>query len=230
MKRIPVFDFFRPCFLTFIFILFYADLFAQPEVKKELPQFLFSDFITADIKMKTGPDIILDLNYNTVSGRMVFKMGGNLYDMVNPESVDTIHLQQSVFVPYDSVFLEVVSTGEIVFFIQHNSFISVRSKPEMKGTAQASSSNYYSESNSSTVYFNQKLPSGFTVKPSNILWIRVNDTMSAVTNERQLLKIFPDYSDQIKTFIKASHLKIDYKPDLIRIGTYCNDLLKQYSN
>jgi len=211
--------------ISFSLILFQC-LVAQPSTKKKLPQFLFSDFLPADIKMKTGPDITLDLNYNTVTGKMVFKMGGNLYDMVNPKSVDTVYLQQCVFVPYDTVFMEVISKGAIAFFILHSSYVSMRSKPEMKGTSQVSSSNFYAEGNSATVYFNQKLPSGFVVKPSTVLLVRVDEAFTEFTNERQLLKIFPDYADQIKLFIKESHLKFDNKPDLIRIGKYCNDLIK----
>jgi hypothetical protein len=161
---------------------------------------------------------------------MVFKMAGNLYDMVNPKSVDTIYLQQCVFVPYDTVFMEVISFGAIAFFIQRSSFVSMRSKTEMKGTAQVSTSNFYAEGNSTSVNLNQKLPSGFVVRPSNILLVRVDDKLTEFTNERQLLKIFPGYADQIKFFIKESHLKTDNKPDLIRIGIYCNDLMKQDSN
>jgi hypothetical protein len=212
---------------SFVFLVFYTSLLAQPIVKKELTQFLFSDFLPADIKMKTGPDITLDLNYNTVTGKIVFKMGGNLYDMVNPKSVDTVYLQQCVFVPSDTVFAEVISKGAIAFFIKHSSYVSMRRKPEMKGTAQVSTSNFYAEGNSTTVNLNQKLPSGFVVRPSNILLVRVDDKLTEFTNARQLLKVFPDYADQIKFFIKESHLKPDNKPDLIRIGIYCNDLIKQ---
>jgi hypothetical protein len=210
-----------------LFLLFtQANLTAQSVVKKELAQFLFSDFLTAQIKMNSGPDLTLDINYNTITGKMVFKMGGNFYDMVNPESVDTVYLQQSVFVPYDTVFIELVSEGNVDFFIQHSSYVALRSKPEMKGTAQASSSNYYTNDNSATVNFNQKLPPGFIVKTSNIFRVRIEDKMSEFTNERQLLKIFPDYADQIKKYIKESHIKFDSKPDLVLLGKFCNDLIK----
>jgi hypothetical protein len=216
----------RYYFFLIISLLFSMMLSAQPTITKDLPQYLFSDFLPATIKMKEGNDIILNLNYNTATGKMVFLKSGRLYDMVNPQSVDTVFMQQSVLVPYDTVFLDVLTEGKITFFIQHKSDIILRSKPKMTGTTQVSEANYYPGNKSEIVYLNPKLPEGFAVKSSTVYWVRVNDKMIMFTNERQLIKIFPEKADLIKSFIKESDLKIHNRADLIRIGNYCNEIMK----
>lgn len=204
------------CILTFV------GLFAQPVVTKDLPQYLFSEFAQAEILMKAGNYIGLNLNYNTVTQRMVFKQKGMLYDMVNPQEVDTIFLEERVFVTHDTVFLEVVANSKIPFFIQHKSDVSIKSKPSMTGTTQVSSSNYITTGNSAVVYFNQKLPDNFNVRPSDAYWVRISDNMKGFINERQLLKLFPDKADGLKAFIKESDLKLNSRADLTRIAQYCN--------
>jgi hypothetical protein len=199
---------------------------AQQLVTKDLPQYMFSDFAPADIKMKKGNDIALDLNYNTATGKMVFLLKGSFYDMVNPQSSDTVYLQDRIFVPYDTVFFEVIVKGEIPFYIQYKSDISLRSKPTMSGTTQVSSSNYYTGGSTAEVYFNQKLPPEFSVKSYTQYWVRINGEMKSYTNERQLLKIFTQNAEQIKSFIRESDLDIQKRADLVKIGNYCNVIVK----
>jgi hypothetical protein len=196
-------------------------------VTKNLPQYLLSDFSPAEIKMKEGNISDLNLNYNTATGKMVFIKNGRLYDMINPQSVDTVLIQQRVFVPVDTVFFEVVANGRITFFIQYKSDIFLRRKPTMSGTAQVSLSNaYYIDDNFENVNSNLKLPENIVVKTSNIFWVRVNNRMVKYTNEKQLLKIFPENADLIKLFIKESNLKIANRSDLIKIANYCNSIMK----
>jgi len=176
--------------------------------------------------MKKGNLISLDLNYNTATGKMVFKMEDKLFDMANPETADSVFLQNRVFVPFDSMFLEVVTKGNVALFIQHSGIIELKSKPTMTGTTQVSTSNYYAGSNSATVYLNEKLPSNLSIKHSTSYWVRIKNDMKPFLNERQLLKIFPEEADSIKSYIRKEGLKISDRADLIRIGNYCNSIVK----
>jgi len=226
MKRDPECISARLIILLSLSLLFSAGLTAQPLITKDLPQYLLSDFTPAEIRMKDGSEILLNMNYNTVTGKMVFIKSGRLFDMVNPQSVDSVFIQLRVFVPYDTVFLELITDGTTPFFIQHIGEISLRSKPSMSGTAQVSASNYYSGNKSEVVYFNEKLPGSFVVKSSANFWVRVNGSMINYSNERQLLKIFPKEADRIKLFIKEADLKIGSRADLIKIADYCNSIIK----
>jgi hypothetical protein len=226
MKKYLAFFSYRFYHVIIISLLLITRLTAQPQVTKDLPQYLLSEFSPSEILMKAGNYIGLDLNYNTITQKMVFKQKGQLYNMVNPQEVDTVFIEERQFVTYDSVFLEVLTKGKVSFFIQHKSTVTLRTKPTMTGTAQTSTSNFYDADKSEVVYFNQKLPDKFVVKPANIYCVRVNDKMAEFLNERQLLKALPDYSDQIKSFIKASNLKISNRADLIKIAEYCKVMME----
>jgi hypothetical protein len=204
-----------------------AGLYAQQPVTKDLPQYFLSDFAPAEIIMKEGNILTLDLNYNTATGKMVFIKDGKLYDLTNPRSVDTVYIRQYVFIPSEQVFLDIVADGSITFFIQHKSDISLNSKPAMTGTTQVSVSNaYYIDDNFKNVNLNLKLPENITVNPSDIFWVRVNERLEKYTNVKQFLKIFPGNAGLIKAFIKKSDLKLADRSDLIKLANYCNSIVK----
>jgi hypothetical protein len=70
------------------------------------------------------------------------------------------------------------------------------------------------------------LPDNVTISPATVYWVRINGQMNKFTNERQFLKLFPDVEDKLKEFIKKN--KIDFKSgeDLIKLGNFCNGLVK----
>jgi hypothetical protein len=214
-------------YVTISFLMaFTIHLCSQTLSTKDLAQFLFPDFSGSIVKMKAATDISLVLNYNTVSEKMVFQQDGQLYDVVNPEAIDTIYLHNSSFVYYDTVFYEVVVKGIYPFYIQHKSYISYRNKPASSGTSQVSASNYYPLDNASNVNLNLKLPSNYIVKSSPVYWVTVNDIRYSFINEKQFLKIFPEKATRIKEFIKGSGIKIKNREDLIKLGNFCNELIK----
>jgi hypothetical protein len=65
---------------------------AQTKPDGSAPQFLFPEFSTGKIRLKNGNTQALELNYNTVSEKMVYKKDDKLYDVVNIEIIDTVSL------------------------------------------------------------------------------------------------------------------------------------------
>lgn len=200
--------------------------YAQTVPYMALPQFLFPDFTKSSVKLRAGQEAHLLLNYNTVTGKMIFLQEGIVYDMINPGSVDTIYLQNSCFVPVDTAFYELLVNGDNPFYIQYKSDISFQSKPSASMTTQVTASNYHAITGTSAVYLNQELPAGYDVKRATVYWVKVNEKMYRFVNERQLLRIFPEKATELKLFIKESRLKIEKREDLIKLGNYCNGLMK----
>jgi len=203
-------------------------LYAQTESAQDLTQYLFPEFSKSRVKMKTGSDLILILNYNTITGTMVFQRNAQFYDMANPESVDTVYLQNRRLVPFGKVFYEVVVNASVSFFIQHKSDLKESGKPAgYGGTSEVSATSYLSGFDHPSGYYNLKLPPSCEIKYSPVYWVRINNNMLSFYTVRQFLKIFPEQAEQIKQFFRESKLKIENREDLIKLGNFCNELMKE---
>ena len=166
------------------------------------------------------------LNYNMVTESMVFEQGGEYYDMVNQQDVDTVYLNGKVFIPHEKVFLEVILNEKIPLFVEHKAELIQPPRPGGYGTtSQLTSSNVLNGISSDHGYYNLKLPDGYTVKSSVIFWMDKNGEMLKFLGERQFLRLFPENEDDLKKFIKNSKLKFDRVDDVLKLAQYCNEQL-----
>jgi hypothetical protein len=197
---------------------------SQPNSGNASSQFLYTDFATGIVKMKNGTTQSIALNYNTVSEKMVYEKDGDLYDMTNPQLIDTVFLQDSKFIPVGNVFQLVLLIAPISLFVQYKGELLPPGAPAgYGGTSQVSNTKLLSSVQLSSGYYNLKLPSDYIVKVDQVYWIRKNGAMFSFMNERQFLKVFPGEEGELKQFIKQNRIKFDRLPDLIRLINHCNE-------
>ena len=218
--------------LVKVIILFFSSNLYSPLKAQTTPdgsalQFLFPDFSLGKVRMKNDNLQSIMLNYNIVSEKMVFEKGGNLYDMVNIEMIDTIFVKESKFVPVGKVFYEVLLIAPISLFIQYKGQLLPPGTPAAYGgTSQISSTTQLTSVQLSSGYYNLKLPQDYIVKTDRVYWIRKDNIMFSYTNERQFIKIFPDKVKEIKEFIKKQKIKFDMLQDQIRLTEHCNEMMR----
>jgi hypothetical protein len=197
---------------------------SQPNSGNASSQFLYTDFATGIVKMKNGTTQSIALNYNTVSEKMVYEKDGDLYDMTNPQLIDTVFLQDSKFIPVGNVFQLVLLIAPISLFVQYKGELLPPGAPAgYGGTSQVSNTKLLSSVQLSSGYYNLKLPSDYIVKVDQVYWIRKNGAMFSFMNERQFLKVFPGAEGELKQFIKQNRIKFDRLPDLIKLINHCNE-------
>lgn len=185
------------------------------------PQYLFTDFNQSKLKMKDSNIKTAVMNYNTVTGCMVFVRDDEYYDLLNPEMVDTIYLNDRLFIPIGKAFYEVLQSGPVSLFIQHKGEVIPPGKPAaFGGTSQTSSSDYATTINLAGGQYNLPLPNDFKVRLTTIYWIRKNNEWLDFTNEKQFLKLFPEKKDQLKNFIKENRFKMNNAEHVKKIVDY----------
>lgn len=215
--------------IIFGIIIFCAitQLKAQPDSLSNRAQFLYPDFSDGVVKMKDGKIVTIKMNYNTLTEKMTFYQNGTLMDMIKPETVDTITLQNNKFVFLEDAFLEVLVNGHVTLFVQHKSDLSSTGRPGAYGTKSQTSGpvsvpKLYTNSNT----YNLKLPEEFVVTPSPVNWIRIDNEMHKILTKGQFFKLFPANEDKIKEYINKNKLNIKKTGDLVKIVSYCNTLFK----
>jgi hypothetical protein len=191
----------------------------------KMPQYLFEEFSNCNVRMKNGQIQNTMMNYNTVSQRMVYVKDGTYLDLMNTDMVDTVFLQNKIFVPFGKTFYELRISQPIAFFIQHKGDLIQAGKPVgYGGTSEVASTDYVSSINLSSGYYNLPIPADFNVKNSFVFWVRKDGKMLDFLNERQFLKLFPDKTDLLKQFIKKNKVKFDKPDQLQQLIQYCSTL------
>jgi hypothetical protein len=212
---------------TILLIILVFQVKAQTKPDGSAPQFLFPEFSTGKIRLKNGNTQALELNYNTVSEKMVYKKDDKLYDVVNTEIIDTVFIKESKFVPADKVFYEILLLAQLTLFVQYQGkLIPPGAVAAYGGTSQVSSTTNLSSVNLSMGYYNLKLPDDYTVKVHLIFWINKENNKLSYETEKQFLKLFPDRATELKEFIKKQKIKFDDPEDQVRLIARCNEMTK----
>lgn len=206
---------------------FAIQLKAQTDTLQNPGQYLFPEFTKSPVTMKTGRNIFLMLNYNIVTEKMVFIQKGQIYDMIIYATVDTVYMQGRKFIPVGKVFYEVTLEAPISLFIQHKGNIQSPPRPAAYGgTSEISSSTYINNISLGNDVYRLKNDPNLIIKPETVYWISINNSLSSFQNEKQLLNIIPDHSNEIKKYIKQNKLKFDNPNDVLKLIVYCNSLKK----
>lgn len=198
---------------------------SQTSFNRSSSQYLFQVFTSGDVKMKNNKIQNFNLNYNTVSEKMVYEQNGKRYDFVNLAMVDSIYLQNRRFVRVGNAFYEVLLIAPISLFIQYKAkLLPAGTQAGYGGTSQLSSTDRLSSLPSSTGTTNLELPNDYIIKVDDAYWIRKDSSMMSFQNERQFLKIFPEKEGDLKQFIKQNRIKFSELSNLIRLVEFSNTL------
>jgi hypothetical protein len=190
-----------------------------------MPQYLYGEFSKSDILMKSGQVHNQEIDYNTLTQKMVFTRDSKYYDITNPEMVDTVYLNESKFIPVGKAFYEVLLAAPVKLFVQYKGSLMSAGKPVgYGGTSQVSSSTSLSSIDLNSRVWNLSIPSDYIVRMSKAFWILRGNEMVSFENEKQLLKLFPEKADQLKSYIKENRLKFEKQDNLIKLMKYLGSL------
>jgi hypothetical protein len=226
MKKLTIYSISKRTILAIVLLNLVVPLIAQTDSIENLPQYLYHSFTKSSLKLKTGESYTGILNYNTITEKMIFYQNGTLKTLNKPETVDTIFLQNTKFVFYENVFYEVLLNAPVSLFIQHKSNLISPGKPAAYGvSSETASSTSISQLYSDKAY-NLKLPDSYKVTPAPVYWIRINNVMQKFSSERQFVKLFQTKADDIKEYIDKANINIKKQIDIIKLVTFCNELIK----
>ncbi len=196
---------------------------AQDNSQRPLPQFLFPAFSDGVFVLVDGTRSNATLNYNMVEEAMISEKDGVYRKSRNPADIDTIYLQNRVFVPVGKAFYEVLATGEAPFFLENKSIYTSVGEDIGYGVKSHSVANTEMtrfETWSAVVTLD--LPNNVTITKASVNWVKRNGTMLRFNSVKQLLKIFPEKKHQISEFISSRKLNLKDRDDLITLGNFCN--------
>jgi hypothetical protein len=216
----------KPIFVLSLLFAINCGIKAQTDTVRNQEQFLFPEFNVGIARMLNGEKVILNLNYNIVTQKMVFIQNNQIFDIVNQTLIDTVFLEGRRFIPYNKVFYEIAVNGNASFFIQHKGALKRPPRPAAYGgTSQVSSSTYINNMRLGNDRFRMQQNTEIIIEQGPLFWIRKGNEMYLVNRKKSLLKIFGDKKSEVKEFMGRQKFDPENPDHIYNLINYYNGLL-----
>lgn len=209
MKKIAI------CLATFVA----TGVAAQPVTSGvTLSHYILDSFTTGTVLQKSGDRTTQPLNYNALTGEMIFDAGGKYLAIAEPQYVDTVYIGQRKFIPGDKKFYEVLINTPLPLLLEATCTVqepgsNVGFGSSSNTTAATPLKNLISSGGALAL----QLPEGFKVKPGYNYWIVKDGYYRKANNAQQLGKIFPDKRSVLANWIKTEHTDFAKRDDVIKL-------------
>lgn len=206
-----------------LFVLAAVKVMCQSNEVDGAPQYLFNSFSSGNVLFKTSKMGEAVMNYNMVTEKIVFEQDGQLLDMINIHTIDTIYLQDCKFIPVGEVFYEVIATASpLPLFIQHQGkLLPPDNTVAYGGSSLLSPPTRISNLQYPGGYYNYlQLSYDYKVEINPVYWLMKENEMISFSNVKELKKLFHEKGGEIEKYIKKNRLKLERKEDLIKIISF----------
>jgi hypothetical protein len=207
--------------LVLVYLSFVIPINAQIISEGAFAQFLYTDFTDGKVTFKNGTSNSFKLNFNTLTGKIVYLKDGALYDIVNPDIIDTIFLHQTKFIPIENTFFEVLLDAPISFYVQYiGKLLSPENRSKFGIDTQIP--NVELKTLSGASYGDKNFYR--LVRIDLIYWIKFFGKMVTFANKSDFLKLYPIKKPELEQFIKQNHIKFYNPSDVKRLVEYFNTI------
>lgn len=188
-------------------------------------EYLLEDFKTSIATVKKGGQPIQAcFNYNCVTQTMEFREGTEVMKLTPIQHIDTLYLENHRMIPYGTHFLDVVSrTPKYAFLIDYKRTrvnkgktggMGIRTQGTVENVDFSSFGGRHTEEW-------KKGNEVWEYKEANTYIIVVKSKMKKFRTEKELLKLFPEKEDALKTFIKQQKIHLNDSAMVAQLVEFC---------
>ena len=187
------------------------------------PVFIFKQFVHAKIHFKNRSITVVPMNYDAVNDKMYFKRDGQLMELMQLSSIDSVvWAKKFCFVYHEQKFLEKVQLKNGTAFIHWQvRNVNIGSIGALEQITQAKVDRAYSSKSwrdySSDVY---------KLKNKNDYYLLLDGPLKKVTTLKQILKLFPKHNADIEKFVEEEQINMQIPQSVLDLLDYCLNLVK----
>ena len=187
------------------------------------PLFIFKQFVHAKIHFKNRSVTVVPMNYDAVNDKMYFQRDGQLMELMQLDRIDSVvWAKQFCFVCHDQKFLEKVSLKNGTAFIHWQvRSVNVGAIGAMGQVTQAKVERVYSSGN-----WRNHSADIYKQKNQNDYYLLLDGSLKKATTLKQILKLFPDYKEDIEAFVEEKQIKMQKPQSVLDLLEYCLNLVK----
>lgn len=181
-----------------------------------LSHYVFNEFKQGQVKLKSGEAYSQVLNYNILTGEMIFSKDGKYLAIQTPQEVDTVYIEDRKFIPADNKFYEVLANTPAPLLLEYTYTVNQPGTSTGYGssTTTTAASSFKSLVNTGGAY-DLKLPDDFKVIPGYTYLIYKDGKYQKANNTKQLSKIFPEKKSLVDDLIKKHNTSFSKREDVV---------------
>jgi len=208
-------------FLVFLLMISGTD--AQIRISDSIPQYLFSDFATGVVVKKNGEKIIASLNYNVITEEMIFREKGRYLALSGIDEIDSVYLNNMVFMPAGNAFYELAVDGPVKLFVQFSGTVRVEGEEVGYGsTSQTSRVRSLNTLVNSGAVYSMDLPENLLMSRHITYYVEYGGKRKRFVNERAFLRNFRDYRENLEEYIEENNIRFDRYNDVVKLVQFLN--------
>ena len=187
------------------------------------PVFIFKQFVHAKIHFKNRSITVVPMNYDAVNDKMYFKRDGQLMELMQLSSIDSVvWAKKFCFVYHEQKFLEKVQLKNGTAFIHWQvRNVNIGSIGALGQITQAKVDRAYSSK--SWRDYNSDV---YKLKNKNDYYLSLDGSLKKVTTLKQILKLFPKSKADIEAFVEEQQTNMQMPQSVLDLLDYCLNLAK----
>lgn len=178
--------------------------------------YVFDTFVQGKVQMKSGEVFERKLNYNSITGEMIFDDHGKYLAIKEPLKVDTVFIAGRKFIPVSNVFYEVLLKSTYPLFQEFTAKLIEPGASVGYGSASATTNavsiNLLRRSGQT---YDLKLPDDYQVVPGFTFWIWKEGKYQKAGNAKQLQAVFPERKQWVNAYIKTNKTDFLKRSDVL---------------
>ena len=187
------------------------------------PVFIFRQFVHAKIHFKNRSITVVPMNYDAVNDKMYFKRDGQLMELMQLSSIDSVvWAKKFCFVYHEQKFLEKVQLKNGTAFIHWQvRNVNIGSIGALGQITQAKVDRAYSSK--SWRDYNSDV---YKLKNKNDYYLSLDGSLKKVTALKQILNLFPKHNADIEKFVEEQQINMQIPQSVLDLLDYCLNLAK----
>lgn len=185
--------------------------------------YVFDDFITGSVKMKSGSVSVAPVNYCSYDQSIIFKDGSRTMTLVGLENVDSIFIANQIFVPFEDKVYEVTDDrGKVQLYVSYVSkMVPWTSTTDKNGSTMKL--NKETSNTISSVYVNRPYKGEFSIQVMKKFWLKSFNKLHKANSVKDFLKVFKEATNpSIEEYAKANKIDFEKEEDLIKLVDFAN--------
>jgi hypothetical protein len=183
-------------------------------------RYLYPEFKEGQIIFKNGSINKARLNYNFVLGEIVFNQGKDTLAINRKKELRECIVDQDTFL-YDNGFMKLIHSGNVrVGFKQYVKFKDVLKKGAMGTTARGASIDSYNSMTAIGNLYDLVPDEDIELQKMKEYFISYSFSSFVQFRKKFVLDLFPQHTDEIKSYLKSYKVDYDSEKDLMRLADY----------
>lgn len=188
-------------------------------------RYLYPEFITGRVYLKSGIHSERQLNYNYLRGEIEFIQARDTLSIINKKDIIYLAVAQDTFY-FDKGYIKLLRSGVVMVGLKELIELKEIQNKDSYGTSSSGSAtnsygslpadgNFYKLTANKDMVFQRKLEYYFAIPESGFVPF----------NRKNLLQMFPRNETRIKSYLKTNKVKFDSEDDILRLTDFLRTLL-----